>query len=141
MDTNTSDIGSCPDCGGKQYGTVAIHWAWCAKYSKPLRPDLEVRAELRGKIRNICNELDARYGNAVPGTAERGLYGFHWPADEMVGVQNLCYLLEQARECLRAAPPLPAPGWHLTAARKKSSRAGRAKLSRPDRALPQSESR
>ena len=105
----------CLDCGGKQSGFPRWHLASCATYQTKRRSDAAIRRELVGKIRRIANELDARYGNAIPGTAERALYMWFWPPSESTSVETLCYLLGDARDWLAAAPSQPAPGWRLTA--------------------------
>ncbi len=121
-------VDRCPGCGGRPAGW---HWASCPiRFGKPLPPEPVIRAELIGKIRAVCNELDSRYGNEIPGTAERGLYSFHWPPSES-GIHTLCALLDQAREYLRRAPALPASACpHAAAPRKSKSRPGRASLAR-----------
>jgi hypothetical protein len=111
----------CPDCGGPQgSGLVTWHCGNCGLYSGPLPAESQIRAELVGKIANVCNELDRRYGND-PGRAERGLYSFYWPPSASTGIDVLCRLLDDARAFLAAAPATPVQR-HSPVSRRSTKR-------------------
>jgi hypothetical protein len=64
---------------------------------------------LREEIAAICKQMDRRYGNP-PGTSERAVYFWWWPADEVHNVDVLEALHSDAvRFLLKAITKAEAP--------------------------------
>ena len=66
-----------------------------------------IRAELQTKIAVICAEIDARDGKQL-GTTERALYWAYWPPSRTTSIENLVFLLNDARDWLAKAPATAA---------------------------------
>jgi len=94
-----------------------------------------VKMGLRDKITAVCAEADLRYGSP-PGSAERGTYFWLWPPSDSMGVDTLQNLLNDAREFLSKAPPLPASASQHPPVSRRTARPRRQR-----RSAPQSEGR
>jgi hypothetical protein len=55
---------------------------------------------LRQEITDICVQIDHRLGNRA-GTAERGVYFWHWPPDAVVSIDVLTRLRADAIKYLQ----------------------------------------
>jgi len=59
---------------------------------------------LRAEISDLGHQIDRRLGNR-PGTAERGIYFWHWPPDAVVSVDVLTRLRRDAAQFLHDLIP------------------------------------